>query len=64
MMTEQPEEQIELQDEVVEETPELSIEDQLRNLFQGACLDDPLDRRRCHGGWYRISRLLHRRLGC
>ena len=29
MMTEQPEEQIELQDEVVEETPELSIEDQL-----------------------------------
>ena len=30
MMTEQPEEQIELQDEFVEETPELSIEDQLR----------------------------------
>ena len=30
MMTEQPEEQIELQDEVVEEIPELSIEDQLR----------------------------------
>ena len=29
-MTEQPEEQIELQDEVVEEIPELSIEDQLR----------------------------------
>jgi len=30
MMTEQPKEQIELQDEVVEETHELSIEDQLR----------------------------------
>ena len=30
MMTEQPEEQIELQDEFVEEAPELSIEDQLR----------------------------------
>ena len=30
MMTEQPEEQIELQDEFVEETSELSIEDQLR----------------------------------
>lgn len=30
MMTEQPEEQIELQDEFVEETPKLSIEDQLR----------------------------------
>ena len=30
MMTEQPEEQIELQDEVVEDTPELSLEDQLR----------------------------------
>lgn len=29
-MTEQPEEQIELQDEFVEETPKLSIEDQLR----------------------------------
>lgn len=29
-MTEKPEEQIELQDEVVEEIPELSIEDQLR----------------------------------
>lgn len=29
-MTEQPKEQIELQDEVVEETPELSSEDQLR----------------------------------